>query len=232
MESVGATRVLVVDDEPMVRDVLARYLKKEGYEVDVAEDGEQALHSFAATAPDLVLLDLMLPRVDGLEVLRRMRERAPTAVIMLTAKGEETDRVVGLELGADDYVTKPFSPREVVARVRTVLRRVSPSPAFGDRTVVRAGELEVDGARREARRGGAPIKLTRKEFDLLFLLASTPGRAFTRSELLEEVWDFAWDGDTSTVTVHVRRLREKIEVDPSNPRHLVTVWGVGYRFDP
>jgi DNA-binding response OmpR family regulator len=159
-----------------------------------------------------------------------MRERAPTAVIMLTAKGEETDRVVGLELGADDYVTKPFSPREVVARVRAVLRRAA-SPVVQPHGVVAIGDLEVDGPRREARRGGTPIKLTRKEFDLLYLLTSNPGRAFTRSELLEEVWDFAWDGDTATVTVHVRRLREKIEDDPSNPAHLITVWGVGYRFD-
>jgi DNA-binding response OmpR family regulator len=223
--------VLVVDDEPMVRDVLARYLQKEGFAVDVAEDGERALAVSASTAPDLVLLDLMLPRIDGLEVFRRLRERTPTPVIMLTAKGEETDRVVGLELGADDYITKPFSPREVVARVRAVLRRSSRMPAAPG-GIVTAGELEIDGPRRELRRGGEVIRLTRKEFDLLYLLAANPGRALTRSELLEEVWDFAWDGDTSTVTVHVRRLREKIEDDPSDPRHLVTVWGVGYRFDP
>jgi DNA-binding response OmpR family regulator len=228
---VNATRVLVVDDEPMVREVLARYLEKEGFAVEVAEDGEQALAAHATTHPDLVLLDLMLPLVDGLEVFRRIRERAPTAVIMLTAKGEETDRVVGLELGADDYVTKPFSPREVVARVRAVLRRSAAVTADPHRVVV-ASHLEVDGARRELRRGGTPVRLTRKEFDLLFLLASNPGRAFSRTELLEDVWDFAWDGDTSTVTVHIRRLREKVEEDPSDPRHLVTVWGVGYRFEP
>jgi DNA-binding response OmpR family regulator len=172
----------------------------------------------------------MLPRINGLEVFRRIREQAPTAVIMLTARGEETDRVVGLELGADDYVTKPFSPREVVARVRAVLRR-STATSEPPRVVV-VCDLEIDGPKRELRRGGVPVRLTRKEFDLLYLLASTPGRAFTRSELLEDVWDFAWDGDTATVTVHVRRLREKIEDDPSNPVHLVTVWGVGYRFDP
>ena len=226
----GTTRVLVVDDEPMVRDVLARYLKKEGFAVEVAEDGEQALTRHEQGRPDLVLLDLMLPRIDGLEVLRRMRERGPTAVIMLTAKGEETDRVVGLELGADDYVTKPFSPREVVARVRAVLRR--PPPEASEPTgVIAVGDLQIDRPRRELRRGGVPVRLTRKEFDLLVLLASNPGQVFTRSELLEEVWDFAWDGDTSTVTVHVRRLREKIEDDPSHPRHLITVWGVGYRFE-
>ncbi len=224
------TRVLVVDDEPMVRDVLARYLEKEGFGVETAEDGEGALAMYEATGPDLVLLDLMLPKLDGLEVFRRIRERSPTPVIMLTAKGEETDRVVGLELGADDYVTKPFSPREVIARVRAVLRRTAPKAATAGE-VLRFDGLEIDGRRREVRRDGEVVRLTRKEFDLLHLLASNPGRAFTRAELLEEVWDFAWDGDTATVTVHVRRLREKIEEDPSNPVHLVTVWGVGYRFD-
>ena len=225
------TRVLVVDDEPMVREVLARYLEKEGFAVDVAEDGEAALATFETTRPDLVLLDLMLPRIDGLEVLRRMRAQGSIAVIMLTAKGEETDRVVGLELGADDYVTKPFSPREVVARVRAVLRRSAPA-AVPRSDVITHGDLEIDVPRRELRRGGAPVKLTRKEFDLLVLLTSNPGRVFTRSELLEDVWDFAWDGDTNTVTVHMRRLREKIEDDPSEPVRLITIWGVGYRFDP
>jgi DNA-binding response OmpR family regulator len=224
-------RVLVVDDEPMVREVLARYLEREGFEVQTAEDGEQALAAFETSPPDLVLLDLMLPRIDGLEVFRRMRERTRSPVIMLTAKGEETDRVVGLELGADDYVTKPFSPREVVARVRAVLRRTAgQAPASPD--VVTFGSLTIDGPRREVRRGDEPVHLTRKEFDLLALLASNPGRTFTRAELLDEVWDFAWDGDTATVTVHIRRLREKVEEDPSNPAHLVTVWGVGYRFEP
>lgn len=230
--AVTETRVLVVDDEPMVRDVLARYLAKEGFTVDTAEDGEAALEAYDRTPPDLVLLDLMLPRIDGLEVFRRIRERGPAAVIMLTAKGEETDRVVGLELGADDYVTKPFSPREVVARVRAVLRRTGLKASPLQRDLLAFGDLEIDGQRRELRRGGEPIRLTRKEFDLLYSLASQPGTTFTRSQLLEEVWDFAWDGDTATVTVHIRRLREKIEADPSNPTHLVTVWGVGYRFEP
>ena len=229
--SVPVTHILVVDDEPMVREVLARYLEKEGFAVQTAEDGEQALAAFESSPPDLVLLDLMLPRIDGLEVLRRMRERNRSAVIMLTAKGEETDRVVGLELGADDYVTKPFSPREVVARVRAVLRRTTGQGAATPE-VVTFGDVTIDGPRREVRRGDEPVHLTRKEFDLLALLASSPGRTFTRGELLDEVWDFAWDGDTATVTVHVRRLREKIEQDPSNPAHLVTVWGVGYRFEP
>ena len=223
--------MLVVDDEPMVREVLARYLEKDGFAVDTASDGVAALERFEAGRPDLVLLDLMLPGVDGLEVFRRIRAQAPAAVIMLTANGDETDRVVGLELGADDYITKPFSPREVVARVRTVLRRVRPD-VLVPASPLRHGDLEIDYPRREVRLAGRPVKLTRKEFDLLLLLASRPGVTFTRSELLEQVWDFAWEGDTSTVTVHIRRLREKIEVDPSDPRRLITVWGIGYRFDP
>ncbi len=226
-------RVLVVDDEPMVREVLARYLEKEGFDVSTAEDGEQALTAFRTEPPDLVLLDLMLPKVDGLEVFRRMRAGSATPVIMLTAKGEETDRVVGLELGADDYVTKPFSPREVIARVRAVLRRTSGRAGEPEHAgTLTFGALAIDGDRREVSLDGAPVKVTRKEFDLLFHLASSPGVTFTRTQLLEEVWDFAWDGDTATVTVHVRRLREKIENDPSDPRRLVTVWGVGYRFEP
>lgn len=224
--------MLVVDDEPMVRDVLARFLAKEGFVVDTAEDGEAALAALDRNSPDLVVLDLMLPRIDGLEVFRRIRDRGPAAVIMLTAKGEETDRVVGLELGADDYVTKPFSPREVVARVRAVLRRSGMKVAGPQADVLVFDDLEIDGGRRTVCLSGEPIRLTRKEFDLLYFLASRPGTTFARSRLLEEVWDFAWDGDSATVTVHIRRLREKIEADPSNPTHLVTVWGVGYRFEP
>jgi DNA-binding response OmpR family regulator len=231
---VNGTRVLVVDDEPIVREVLSRYLAREGFDVEAAEDGERALSAVERARPDVVILDLMLPRVDGLEVFRRMREAAPApfpAVIMLTAKGEETDRIVGLELGADDYVTKPFSPREVVARVRAVLRRTGGSTEEAAPTL-RFGELEIDAERREVRVGGDAVHLTRKEFDLLHLLASNPGFVFTRLQLLEQVWDFAWEGDSSTVTVHIRRLREKLEGAPSRPRHLVTVWGVGYRFEP
>jgi DNA-binding response OmpR family regulator len=233
MGRMAEMRVLVVDDEPMVREVLARYLEKEGFAVDTSEDGEAALDAFSRGEPDLVLLDIMLPRVGGLEVLRRMRAQNPAPVIMLTAKGEETDRVLGLELGADDYVTKPFSPREVVARVRAVLRRTHDrSGGTATEAVLRFGDLVIDGNRREVSVRGETAKLTRKEFDLLLLLASRSGVTFTRSQLLEAVWDFAWDGDTATVTVHVRRLREKIEPVPSEPRHLITVWGVGYRFEP
>jgi DNA-binding response OmpR family regulator len=223
-------RVLVVDDEPMVRDVLERYLRLEGFEVATAQDGQEALQRFADDRPNLVLLDLMLPQIDGLEVFRRMRAMSATPVIMITARGEETDRVVGLELGADDYVTKPFSPREVVARVRAVLRRTESGAEHDGRLVY--DDLVIDRGRREVRLGDRDVHLTRKEFDLLEHLASSPGVTFTRTALLESVWDFAWDGDTATVTVHVRRLREKIEDDPSDPRHLITVWGVGYRFEP
>jgi DNA-binding response OmpR family regulator len=225
-------RVLVVDDEPMVRDVLARYLAREGFAVDVAADGREALDRYVDVAPDLVLLDLMLPTIDGYEVFRRMRELSSVPVIMLTARGEQTDRIVGLELGADDYVAKPFSPREVVARVRAVLRRSAPDADDPPAPTLTFGDLEIDPARRDARIAGADVHLTRKEFDLLYHLASNPGVTCSRTQLLEDVWDFAWDGDPQTVTVHVRRLREKIERDPSTPRHLLTVWGVGYRFEP
>jgi two-component system, OmpR family, response regulator ResD len=224
-------RVLIVDDEPIVRDVLSRYLARGGYEVETAEDGQAALNAFGSNPPDLVLLDIMLPRLDGLSVFARIREHADTPVIMLTAKAEETDRVVGLEIGADDYVTKPFSPREVVARVRSVLRRAGTENGH-TAAPIRVADLEIDAAAREAHRDGRRLDLTPREFDLLHFLASHPGRAFGRLELLGELWDFAFDGDPSTVTVHIRRLREKIEEDPSRPRHVVTVWGVGYRFDP
>jgi DNA-binding response OmpR family regulator len=225
-------RVLVVDDEPMVRDVLARYLVREGFAVDVASDGREALERYADRDPDLVLLDLMLPAIDGYEVFRRIRELSSTPVIMLTARGEQTDRIVGLELGADDYVAKPFSPREVVARVRAVLRRSAPPAVEDSQEVLTFDDLEIDPNRREVRMRGIDVALTRKEFDLLHHLALNAGVTLSRGRLLEEVWDFAWEGDPQTVTVHVRRLREKIETDPSSPRRLRTVWGVGYRFEP
>jgi two-component system response regulator ResD len=229
----GRATVLVVDDEPIVREVLTRYLARGGFAVETAEDGEQALARYEAVTPDLILLDLMLPRADGIEVFTRIRSRAATPIIILTARGEETDRVVGLEIGADDYVTKPFSPREVVARVRSVLRRSSDRESeTPDREPLRFGDLEIDPRAHEVRTGDRPVTLTPKEFDLLAFLAQNPGTVFSRLQLLDELWDFAFDGDPSTVTVHVRRLREKIESDPSRPRHLVTVWGVGYRFDP
>jgi two-component system response regulator ResD len=223
-------RVLVVDDEPIVREVLARYLERAGFDVDLAEDGQRAIDAYETSPPDLVLLDLMLPMVDGLDVFAWIRERAATPVIMLTARGAEAERIAGLDFGADDYVAKPFSPREVTARVKAVLRRSGDTSATQDPIV--HGDLEVDPARREVRLGGRPIPLTPKEFNLAHFLAAHPGVTFSRLELLEELWDFAFDGDPSTITVHIRRLREKIEADPSRPRRLVTVWGVGYRFDP
>jgi two-component system, OmpR family, response regulator VicR len=224
-------RVLVVDDEPIVRDVLKRYLGRAGFEVHTAADGEAALERFAETDPDLVLLDLMLPRVDGFEVFRRIRARNGTPVIMLTARGDETDRIVGLDLGADDYVGKPFSPREVVARVKAVLRRAALEGGIGSE-VIRFDGLEIDPRSRDVLVNDEAIELTPKEFDLLHLFASNPRTVFSRLQLLDALWDVAFDGDPSTVTVHIRRLREKIESDPSAPRRIVTVWGAGYRFEP
>lgn len=230
IEDMPNERVLVVDDEPMVRDVLVRYLERDGYRVEVASDGEEALQATKATSFDLLLLDLMLPGRDGVDVFRAIQGfEDPPAIIMLTAKGEEADRIVGLELGADDYITKPFSPREVVARVRAVLRRVLP-PASTD--VLEIGHLRIDCERRTVHSAGQRVDLTRKEFDLLAHLAAKPRVVFSREQLMEEVWDFAWSGDSATVTVHIRRLREKLEKDPSAPRHLVTVWGVGYKLEP
>ena len=223
-------RVLVVDDDETVRDVVRRYLERDGHEVIVAGDGESALQLVAAQVPDLIVLDLMLPGIDGLEVCRRLRQRHSVPIVMLTALGEEEDRVVGLQLGADDYVTKPFSPRELALRVGSVLRRakgVSAGPAMGE---LADGSLRLDTAARRATLNGAPLSLTTREFDLLVFFMVNPGQAFSRPQLLERVW--GWDfGDQSTVTVHVRRLREKIEEDPANPKRIVTVWGVGYRFD-
>ena len=229
----AGARVLVVDDEPIVRDVLARYLTRDGYEVETAADGEAAIAAYRERRPDLVLLDLMLPRIDGFEVFRRIRSEASSPVIMLTARGAETERIVGLEMGADDYVSKPFSPSEVVARVRAVLRR-SRHPGPGGKTEdgLRFDGLEVDARAREVRVDGRAVAVTPKEFDLLHLMASHPRRVFTRWQLLDELWDVAFDGDPATVTVHIRRLRKKIERNPSSPGHLITVWGVGYRFEP
>jgi DNA-binding response OmpR family regulator len=222
--------VLVVDDEPTIAEVVSRYLERAGYETRVAGDGPHAIQLAGERRPDLVVLDLMLPGLDGLEVCRRLRARAPVPVIMLTARGDEADRIVGLELGADDYVTKPFSPRELAARVRTVLRRAQPPVARDERLAF--GDLELDAGTREVRRAGSPLKLTVKEFDLLWFLASHPRRVFSRDQLMDSVWGYEAALDTGTVTVHIRRLREKIEDDPSRPCRLETVWGAGYRFVP
>ena len=226
-------RILVVEDDPTVSEVVTRYLEREGFVVEVAYDGAVALERALADPPELVVLDLMIPSLDGFEVCRRLRATAPVPVIMLTARGEEADRIVGLELGADDYVSKPFSPRELTARIKAVLRRAGGPVADsgGEAALLRAGSLEVDTVAHEARRDGELVSLTSREFDLLVHLMRHPRRAFRREQLLEQVWGFAY-GDTSTVTVHVRRLREKVETDPAAPRHVGTVWGVGYRFEP
>jgi DNA-binding response OmpR family regulator len=222
--------VLVVDDDATTRDVIVRYLEREGFEALEAEDGGRARAVIESAEPSLVILDLMLPGIDGLSVIRWMRSTGWTPVIMLTALGEETDRIVGLELGADDYVTKPFSPRELVARVKTVLRRSAPSAPGVER--LETGDLVLDAAAREVRKGDAEVRLTAREFDLLWFLASHPRHVFSRDQIMSRVWGYDEGIDTGTVTVHVRRVREKIEDDPSEPRHLETVWGVGYRFTP
>lgn len=229
MQNNPPAHVLVVDDDPTVAEVVAGYLDRAGHDVVRAADGPTALAHFAHRRPDLVVLDLMLPGMDGFEVCRRMREQGgPVPVIMLTARGDEEDRVLGLETGADDYVTKPFSPRELVLRVESVLRRARNPGLPGATNVLRTATLTLDPTARRATRAGAELALTLREFDLLAFFLSNPGRAFTREELMSEVW--GWDfGDLSTVTVHIRRLRAKIEQDPARPTLIQTVWGVGYR---
>ena len=222
--------VLVVDDDVLVRDVVGRYLSRAGYHVTLVGDGHEALRAAEVDPPDLVVLDLMLPGLPGLEVCRRLRAASPVPVVMLTALGEEEDRILGLETGADDYITKPFSPRELVLRVSSVLRRArAPQPVTALPPITDDG-LVVDIASRRALLGGQQLALTVREFDLLAFLIRHPGQAFTRSDLLEQVWGWTF-GDHSTVTVHVRRLREKVEADPTAPRRIATVWGVGYRYD-
>ena len=222
--------VLVVDDEPIVREVVVRYLAREGHRTLEAADGEAARTAIERSEPDLVVLDVMLPGTDGLELCRWIRSTSGLPVIMLTARGEEADRIVGLELGADDYITKPFSPRELAARVRSVLRRSTPTETTAE--LLSFGSIELESATRETRKGGEQVRLTAKEFDLLWFLASHPRRVFSRDQLMAKVWGYTAALDTGTVTVHVRRLREKVEIDPSEPLHLETVWGVGYRLVP
>jgi DNA-binding response OmpR family regulator len=225
-----AGRVLVVDDDLTVRDVVRRYLELGGHQVALADNGEDALRWIAEHEPDLVVLDLMLPGIDGLEVCRRLRERSAIPVVMLTALGEEENRIAGLQLGADDYVTKPFSPRELALRVSSVLRRSRATAVPGGPKELADGDLTLDLSAHRATLRGAEMALTTREFDLLMFLMSHPNEAFSREQLLEKVW--GWDfGDQSTVTVHVRRLREKIETTPAKPRRIVTVWGVGYRYE-
>lgn len=223
--------VLVVDDEPMVREVVVTYLERDGFLVHEASDGRTALSMIETARPDLVVLDVMLPKVDGFSVLGEVRRHSDVPIILLTARTDEPDRVLGLELGADDYVVKPFSPRELAARVRTVLRRTRSAEPAGERLTFDG--IEIDGATREVLVEGDLIDLTPKEFDLLEFLAASPRQVFSRGQLLEQVWysSAEWQ-DPSTVTVHVRRLRRKIEQDPEQPRRITTAWGVGYRFEP
>jgi DNA-binding response OmpR family regulator len=224
-------RILLVDDDRTVAEVVVRYLQLGGFEVEWVADGRTALDRALADPPDLMVLDLMLPHLDGLEVCRRVRALNPVPVIMLTARSDESDRVVGLDLGADDYVTKPFSPRELVSRVKAVLRRTASAGQLAGPILLEAGDLVVDIPARETFVRGEVVPLTAREFELLVYLMRHPRQAFRREELMERVWGTRF-GDTSTVTVHVRRLREKIEDDPGNPRWVTTVWGVGYRFEP
>jgi DNA-binding response OmpR family regulator len=226
-----SSRVLVVEDDATVSDVVVRYLEREGFTTEAVADGNVALERASADPPALVILDLMLPGLDGIEVCRRLREFTPVPVVILTARGDEEDRIVGLELGADDYIAKPFSPRELTARVKAVLRRANGLVASSAPRVIDCGALTIDLGAREVTVDGDMTTLTAREFDLLAHLAEHPRRAFRREELLEQVWGYSY-GDTATVTVHIRRLREKIEPEPSTPRWITTVWGVGYRFDP
>jgi DNA-binding response OmpR family regulator len=224
--------ILVVDDEPTIGEVVSRYLERAGYATRRAGDGDRALALHGERAADLVVLDLMLPGLDGLEVMRRIRKdrsRRP-AIILLTAKGEESDRIVGLRLGADDYVVKPFSPAELVARVDAVLRRVDPEPEH--EPPLEFGSLRIDPTARRVAVDGEECALTMREYELLLFFARHPGQAFSRNALMDRVWGYSFYTDTSTVTVHIRRLRSKIEPDPTHPRFIETVWGVGYRFAP
>jgi DNA-binding response OmpR family regulator len=224
--------ILVVDDEPSISEVVTIYLQRAGYQVTVARDGQAALEAIERQPPDLVVLDLMLPKVDGLQIARRVRAQGDTPIIMLTARREESDRITGLEIGADDYVVKPFSPQELVSRVKAVLRRARGSAPGDTEHAIEFEDLRIDPKTRLVKVKGKEESLTAKEFDLLWLLARHPRQVFGREQLLDLVWGMTEYVDPSTVTVHVRRLREKIEPDPSNPRHIQTVWGVGYKFEP
>jgi DNA-binding response OmpR family regulator len=226
--------ILIVDDEPTIVEVVGLYLQREGFRVLTAGDGNAALQAIEQQRPDLVVLDLMLPGLNGLEIVKRLRAGSALPIIMLTARSEEADRVVGLELGADDYVTKPFSARELVARVKAVLRRSHPEAApveSAASSVLAIGGLRLDPAARTVTLEGQPINLTVREFDLLQFLMRNPGQVFTREQLLDNVWGYTFASDMGTVTVHIRRLREKIEPDPANPVFLQTIWGVGYKLE-
>ncbi len=232
--SVNAARILVVEDEASIADVVARYLRRDGHEVETIGDGAKAMERLQEMNPDLIVLDLMLPGMEGKEILRRVRAAGDTPVVILTARGEELDRLVGFGLGADDYVTKPFSPRELSARVEAVLRRASSGGGapVSSSAGIRIGDLYIDGGTRRVERSDEPIAMTAREFDLLYFLAQHPGQVFNSDQLIDGVWDVHAVSDPGTVTVHIRRIRAKLEPDPSRPRYLETVWGVGYKLEP
>ena len=228
----SAELILVVEDEPSIAEVVGLYLRRSGYDVIFASDGLEAQNQIEERSPDLIVLDLMLPIIDGFELTRWLRDQRDTPIIMLTARRDEVDRIAGLEMGADDYILKPFSPQEVVSRVRAVLRRTKPQLDGAGEEPITFPSMVIDPQTRLVTIEGGEITLTAKEFDTLWLLAQHPRQVFTRNHVLERVWGISDYIDPSTVTVHIRRLREKIEPDPSNPRHLITVWGVGYKFEP
>lgn len=224
-----AETILVVDDEPTIVEFVRINLEKAGFEVLVAGDGETALQCAASKEPDLVVLDIMLPGKDGFEVCRELRRTTSVPIIMLTARDDDIDKILGLELGADDYLTKPFNPRELVARIKAILRRVDRTNKI-DTQVISRGRIQLDLDRHQVMAGGQKVDLTPKEFELLELLIKNPGRVFSREMLLERLWGYDFFGDSKTIDVHIRRLREKVEEDPSSPTHILTVWGVGYKF--
>lgn len=226
------TQIVIVEDEPSISEVVSLYLNRAGFEVITFSDGLSAFDHFAKKLPDLVILDVMLPGMDGFSLIRNIRDRSDVPVILLTSRREESDRIAGLELGADDYVVKPFSPQELVSRVRAVLRRTQSKTETLIQGIVQTGNLDINPQTREVLANGSEIILTAKEFDLLYHLATHPRHVFSRDQLLESIWGLRDFIDPSTVTVHIRRLREKIEKDPTSPVHLVTVWGVGYKFEP
>jgi DNA-binding response OmpR family regulator len=233
ISSMSEKRILVVEDEPSLAEVVSLYLKRAGFQVQVASDGRQAMNILEKQIPDFVILDLMLPEIDGLSLTRWLRDRSDVPIIMVTARREEIDRIAGLEMGADDYVVKPFSPQELVSRVRAVLRRIGREQAGAESERMLSFEsITINSLTRVVMVKESQVELTAKEFDMLYLLARHPKQVFTRDQLLERVWGGAEYIDPGTVTVHVRRLREKIESDPSSPKNILTVWGVGYKFEP
>jgi DNA-binding response OmpR family regulator len=231
MEKMNGSKILLVEDEPSISEIVELYLKRAGFQVYALKDGHSAMQSLEHELPDLLVLDLMLPGIDGLSITRWLRDRSEVPIIMLTARREESDRIAGLELGADDYVVKPFSPQELVSRVRAVLRRTR-APGNETDTAVHYPGLDINPVTRQVQAQGVEVTLTAKEFDMLWLLVQHPRQVFSRVQLLDQIWGISDYIDPGTVTVHVSRLREKIEPDPSNPQHIQTVWGIGYKFEP